>query len=31
VHYKEGGAHNWIQFNQELQPAWDHIKPALTD
>lgn len=31
VNYKEGGAHNWIQFNQELQPAWDHIKPALTD
>lgn len=29
VHYKKGGAHNWVQFNQELQPAWDHIKPAL--
>ncbi|MDO5511785.1 alpha/beta hydrolase family protein [Corynebacterium sp.] len=29
VNYKQGGAHNWIQFNQELQPAWDHIKPAL--
>ena len=30
VNYKDAGAHNWIQFNQELQPAWDHIKPALT-
>ena len=31
VHYKDYGSHNWIQFNQELQPAWDHIKPALMD
>ena len=31
VHYKDYGSPNWIQFNQELQPAWDHIKPALMD
>lgn len=30
VHYKTSGAHNWIQFNEELQPAWEHIRPALT-
>ncbi|MDO5668699.1 MAG: alpha/beta hydrolase family protein [Corynebacterium sp.] len=30
VNYKDGGAHNWIQFNQELAPAWEHIKPALS-
>ncbi|GAB3691394.1 alpha/beta hydrolase [Corynebacterium nasicanis] len=29
VHYKNSGSHNWVQFNEELQPAWEHIRPAL--
>ncbi|WP_040086451.1 alpha/beta hydrolase [Corynebacterium humireducens] len=29
VEYKEEGAHNWINFNRQLQPAWDTIRPAL--
>ncbi|WP_257181005.1 alpha/beta hydrolase [Corynebacterium cystitidis] len=29
VHYKGDGRHNWRNFEQELEPAWDHIRPAL--
>ncbi len=29
VHYKGDGRHNWRNFEEELQPAWDHIRPAL--
>ena len=30
VDYKDEGGHNWINFNQQLQPAWDTIRPALS-
>ncbi|WIM68322.1 alpha/beta hydrolase family protein [Corynebacterium breve] len=29
VDYSDHGAHNWITFLEHLQPAWDHVKPAL--
>lgn len=29
VHYKGDGRHNWENFEEELEPAWQHIRPAL--
>lgn len=29
VNYRDRGTHNWETFRVELEPAWNHIKPAL--
>ena len=29
VDYKGPGVHNWDNYNEQLQPAWNAIKPAL--
>ncbi|EEW51365.1 putative esterase [Corynebacterium efficiens YS-314] len=29
VDYKGAGAHNWRNFNEQLQPGWDAVKDAL--
>lgn len=29
VDYKGEGVHNWANFNAQLAPAWEHIRPAL--
>ena len=29
VNFRDRGTHNWDTFRVELEPAWNHIKPAL--
>jgi len=29
INYKGDGVHNWRNFNEELAPAWETIRPAL--
>ncbi|WP_026196286.1 alpha/beta hydrolase [Corynebacterium lubricantis] len=29
VHYKGHGLHDWQNFREELEPAWEFIRPAL--
>ena len=29
VEYIEQGRHNWANFHRFIEPAWEHIKPAL--
>ncbi len=31
VDYKGEGVHNWANFNDQLAPAWEHIRPALQE
>lgn len=29
IHYKGDGVHNWRNFDEELAPSWETIRPAL--